>query len=124
MRRSPSLLIRALALAALLPAGGCLVLSGAETVESGVRVSPSTLSQVEPGVTTEAWLLAALGEPTSRCAVEGSDRVEVPRYEYQKRRSSGGTVFLLLAGARKAVTRSVAYFEVTQGIVSRCWLEG
>ena len=117
--------IAPLAAAALccLAAGGCLVVSGTSAHESGVRVSAATLDQIEPGKTTEAWLLATLGEPTSRTKVDCKDSVEILRYEHSTRKSSGGAVFLIFAGGSEHSSRSVAYFEVTDGIVTRAWTE-
>ena len=88
-----------------------------------MRVSAATLSQVEPGKTTEAWLLATLGEPTSRTKVECKDNVEILRYEHSVHKSSGGAVLLIFAGGSDHKSRSVAYFEVTDGIVTRAWTE-
>ncbi len=56
--------------AVCLAAGGCLIVTGNTRHETGVRISDSTISQVEPGKTTEAWLLATLGEPTARTRID------------------------------------------------------
>jgi len=62
----------ALALLAL-TLGGCLVASSSSSYETGRQVTSSTLAKIELGVTTENWLIGALGEPTSRQVVaEGS----------------------------------------------------
>jgi hypothetical protein len=106
-----------------LAAGGCLIVTGNTHHETGVRVSDSTLSQVEPGKTTEAWLLATLGEPTARTRIECDRKVEILRYEHSTHKSSGGAVFLIFAGGSDRSDRSVAYFEVTDGIVTRAWRE-
>ncbi len=72
--------------AVCLAAGGCLIVTGNTRHETGVRVSDSTLSQVEPGKTTEAWLLASLGEPTARTRIDCDKKVEILRYEHSTRR--------------------------------------
>src|SRR5262245_42405931 len=51
-------------------AAGCLVTSRSSINESGARVSQVTLDQIRPGQTTEAWVLATAGEPTSRRVVD------------------------------------------------------
>ena len=100
---------------------GCLVSHRKSVDEAGVQVSPATLAQVEPGHTTEAWLLATLGEPTSRRTVD--DRVSILRYNYTRETSSRGRVFLLFSGRSKSQESSTTFFEVTDGIVTRHWTE-
>lgn len=102
--------------------GGCLIASSTSMHESGRRVSASTLSQIEADVTTDAWLLAALGEPTARMKIEGGEG-EILRYDYQRRRESSGAVFLLFAGSSSETIESSTYFEVKDGIVVRFWSE-
>src|SRR5689334_6269822 len=88
--------VAALAAAVMLTAGGCLVVKGNNTEESGVRVSQPTLDQIKPGETTEAWLVAALGEPSSRRSVD--DHTQILRYDHTITNEKGGAVFLLFAG--------------------------
>lgn len=103
--------------------GGCLVTSAEREEESGVAVSGSTLEQVAPGETTEAWLLATLGEPTSRQPVAGKDGVEILRYDHCQTKASSGTVLFLFGGSSASSTTQRTYFEVTNGVVTRHWRE-
>ena len=109
--------------ALLFAAPGCLVTSGNSVQESGVRVSSNTLAQVEIGRTTEAWLVAALGEPDARTAVAGEEGVHILRYNHTVSRSGHGTLFLVFAGHHDRSETSSAYFEVTDGIITRYWTE-
>jgi hypothetical protein len=102
-------------------AGGCLVMKGTQVQESGVRVSNATLNQVKPGETTEAWLRAALGEPTSTREVD--ERTRILRYDHRTVKESGGAVFLLFAGGESIEKTSSVIFEVQDGIVTRYWTE-
>lgn len=110
------------ALAGCLTLSGCLVMGGSSIDESGVKVTESTLDQVEVGTTTRDWLLGALGEPTSRNVVD--ENTEVLRYAWSRTKSKGGAVFLIYAGGSETVEKTTAYFEVTDGIVTRFWTEG
>jgi outer membrane protein assembly factor BamE (lipoprotein component of BamABCDE complex) len=103
--------------------GGCLVMSGTSVEQHGVRVTRSTLDQVEIGTTSEAWVVATLGEPTERTTVEGQEHVSVLRYDFVESRSEGGTVFLIFAGGKDVTTTTRTFFEVTGGVVSRYWTE-
>jgi hypothetical protein len=102
-------------------ASGCLLTSSNTTDESGVRVGAGTLRQVEVGRTTEDWLLATLGPPTSRNKVRGE--LEILGYDHQVVKKSNGSVFLLFAGSSKKVEKSSTYFELSDGVVTRYWTE-
>lgn len=107
----------------IIVASGCLIVSGKTVHESGVKISDSTLRQIRIGETTEAWILAALGEPTARTEVEDGDGLVMLRYDHCITRAEGGAVFLIFAGGSETSTRSSTYFEVRDGIVSRVWSE-
>jgi hypothetical protein len=111
----------ALAFVFLFAAGGCLVTSGSKTTQSGASVSEVTLDQIRPGQTTEAWLVAAAGQPSSRAKVD--DHTEILRYDHVETRSSGGTVFLLFAGGSTRQKTTSVRFEVTDGVIQRYWTE-
>lgn len=110
-----------LAAAFLFAAAGCLVTSSSKMEESGTKVSEVTLNQIRPGETTEAWLLAAVGEPTSRR--DAGEGTSILRYEHVTTTSKGGTVFLLFAGGSKKEKSSSVIFEVKDGVVQRYWTE-
>jgi hypothetical protein len=113
-----------IALAAFaLTAGGCLITADTSVHESGTAVGQSTLRQIEPGVTTEAWVLATLGDPTERTVVEGQENTAVLRYDHTVRKYSDGTVFLLFSGESDTKRTRRTFFEITDGVVSRYWTE-
>jgi hypothetical protein len=105
----------------LLP--GCLITSGNSTEEYGTRITGQTLSQIEPGVTTEAWLKATLGDPHACTPVEDDPGTKIYRYDHTVEKSSGGTVFLLFAGASSSEKTTSMYFETSEGLVTRYWRE-
>ena len=61
-----TLLTAAAASTLVVAASGCLVVSGKSVDERGTLITQNTLHQIEPGVTTESWLIATLGEPENR----------------------------------------------------------
>jgi hypothetical protein len=121
MIKQSATVVSALALAVL--AGGCLVTSGKNMNESGMKVSSSTLRQVELGETTGAWLFATLGEPTECTKVEGDPCVEIYRYDHITTSRSSGTIFLLFATGSKKQVSERTYFELTDGVVTKYWKE-
>jgi hypothetical protein len=102
-------------------ASGCLVSKGSTVRASGTKVSQPTLSQIEPGKTTESWLLAVAGEPSSRRKID--DHTSILRYEHSTTVRKGGSVFLLFRGHEEKTEKSAAVFEVTDGIITRYWTE-
>jgi hypothetical protein len=121
----PQRLLRDLTLALMLfSLTGCLIHSSSKVDESGKRVGDSTLRQVEPGKTSQEWLMATLGEPTSRCPVRGPGNMEILGYSHERTKRSSGSVFLLFGGSSTDIDRRTTYFETTDGIVTRYWTEG
>jgi hypothetical protein len=110
------LIVATLACGTLLFMGGCL---GSSRSESGVRIGNETLAQFKAGVTTEEWLLAVLGEPTSWAFVEGVEDTAVLRYSTGESAGGVGAIFSGTASKNTAVV----YFIVTNGVVTRFWAD-
>lgn len=87
--------------------------------DTGVRVGDETLKQFKAGSTTEGWVRAILGAPTSEAAVAGVENTRVLRY------ASGQEASGFLAALTGASTRNTAvtYFVVTDGVVTRYWAD-
>ena len=98
-------------------------MSGKSIDESGVRVSQTTMNQIEPGVTTESWLIATLGEPTERTVIESELPTHILRYDHVVTRKSGGTVLFIFAGGSEERAVNRAYFETINGVVTRQWTD-
>lgn len=104
-------------------ASGCLVMGGKSIDEYGTKVTSATLNQIKLGETSEAWLVATLGEPESRTTVETDPTVNVLRYEHVVCKADGATVFLIFAGGSEERKTTTTYFETRNGVVSRYWIE-
>ena len=107
----------------VLAAGGCLVVSAKDISESGVAVSSNTFDQIVPGQTTEAWVVATLGQPDDRTIVEGAEHTSILKYRHVVDREEDGAVFLIFAGSSRTKRQSTTYFEIVDGVVSRYWVE-
>jgi hypothetical protein len=107
----------------LFTATGCLVGTSNSVKETGTPVAANTLQQVELGKTSESWLLAAVGAPTSRCKVSSDPGVEILTYNHEVVKSSHGHVFLLFSGSDKHVDSHRTFFEITDGVVTKYWTE-
>jgi outer membrane protein assembly factor BamE (lipoprotein component of BamABCDE complex) len=118
---SPRLSALLLAALALLPfvAGGCLVTSDSSEHRSGNYVADSTFDQIRPGKTTEGWVDATLGKPTSVSHL--ADGTDIWKYSYTERRDSSGAVFLIFGGSSSSEKTHTAFVEIKDGIVRNAW---
>lgn len=96
---------------------GCI--ASAPVNETGIRIGDPTLDQFKAGVTTEAWLVAVLGKPTSWALVEGVEDTKVFRYATVERASGISAVL----GGGSGRNTSVTYFIISDGIVTRYWAD-
>ena len=117
--------VTGLLLATLAFNAGCFIIHTDKRVrESGVPVSSKTLNQVKPGETSEAWVLAALGEPSNRTVVEqGGSTTKILRYDHTTHKSDEGRVFLLFSGETDETRVRRTYFEIKDGVVTRYWTD-
>ena len=107
----------ALAILALLGLGGCV--SSAPPEQTGIRIGDETLKQFKAGVTTEDWLVAIVGQPTSQSPLHTIPNTKV--YRYSMGESAGGLGAIFSGQASK--NTAVVYFVITDGIVTRFWAD-
>jgi len=117
MRRIVVSLAGLTACAVLLP--GCLINSRTAERSSGTYISENTLGQIEPGVTSKAWVLGALGEPTKKTTLE--DGSELWKWEYSRTRESHGGVLFLINRSSSTESGGAAYVEMRGGVVTKAW---
>ncbi len=110
-----------LACLACLPLGGCLVQANSHTTVQGQEVGKQTLQQMEDGKTTKAWLVAALGNPSSETKVD--EHAQVLRYDWSQTKQDNLVIFGLLTSDNSTEICRSACFEVRDGIVQRHWQE-
>ena len=122
---TPTRILTGVALTAFVfAASGCLITTGSSINEYGTLVTQKTLDQIVLGATSEAWVIATLGEPTDVTTVDGDQNVRILTYEHTVERDSGGTVLFLIAAGSETKSTQRAYFEITDGVVTRHWIEG
>lgn len=113
--------ILGLALAGLMLAGtaGCLVSSDTRQTRSGNYVADTTFNHITPGNTTEGFVRATLGPPTSVTPLE--DGSQLWKYSYSERRESSGAVFLLFGGHDEKEQTHTAFVQLKHGVVTKAW---
>jgi len=111
--------LAALSLAALtvLPLSGCIHGKSYSSL-SGDYIGSGTYNRIKIGKTTEAWVLAALGEPTRRSNLDGG---QLWAYEYERTERSKGSVLLIIGGSSSEESSGGTYIEIKDGIVADAW---
>lgn len=120
MNRAPSRRLCAgvlAASAAVLP--GCLVSGSSKETMSGTYIGPATFEQIEPGRTTEKWVRAALGEPTSKADLD--DGSSLWKWTYRRDRASRGAVFLLFGSSSRRESSGATFVQLKDGVVVKAW---
>jgi outer membrane protein assembly factor BamE (lipoprotein component of BamABCDE complex) len=98
---------------------GCVVSSSSTETHTGTQVSDATFSQIKSGVTTNAWVQATLGAPTSKTNLDNGH--ELWRYDYTSRTVKRGAVIVLLASDHTTETTQTAFVEFKDGVVVNAW---
>jgi len=109
----------ALLAAGALAAPACVISAGSDTEISGQYISQRTLDRIEPGEDKE-YVLALLGEPSSRTTLD--DGVEIWKWRYLEKRRSRGHLIFVFDTDSKTETRHVSYVEFgPDGTVVKAW---
>jgi outer membrane protein assembly factor BamE (lipoprotein component of BamABCDE complex) len=103
----------------ILTSTGCLVTSNSEVKRSGNYIPDSTFDQIKPHETTEGWVRATLGKPTSIDKLD--DGAEIWKYTYVVRKESSGAVFLIFGGSSANEVEHTAYVQIKDGVVTKAW---
>lgn len=115
----PLILLAALAAGVVACGAGCLVSTHSHETRSGTYVPESTFAQIRPGKTTEDWVRATLGPPTSESVLRDNGRIL--KWSYSEHRESSGAVFLIFGGHSEKDTDHTAYVEIHDGVVTNAW---
>ena len=109
----------AVAAASLVLLPGCLVNTSSRTEYSGKFISAETIKQIEPGKSKEDFVLAVLGSPTTKTPL--TDGSEVWKWEYSRKKSSHGHVFLLVDADDYSDTKGATFIVMRDGVVEKTW---
>lgn len=112
------------ALAGMLSLSGCIVTAHSSEDESGVRISDSTLQQIEPGSTTKEWVRLVLGAPIRKDTFQPGDsdqEGEIWVYQWERTKSSSGSVIFLIHSSKRSHQSERYYVEFVGDVVNRVW---
>ncbi len=117
-RNASRLIVLALFVGLALPIAGCLVSARSSTEVTGNPVSETTLSQIEPGAKHD-FVLALLGEPTSKSQLE--DGSSLWKWAYREQKTSRGGIFLILSSTRTSEKTGTVFVHFEDETVKRSW---
>lgn len=98
---------------------GCLVSGDHHESTTGTQVSDATFNRIKPNVTSEDWIRATLGPPTTDSDLRDGGRVL--KYVYTERHESSGAVFLIFGGHDEKRIDHTAFIELHGGLVTNAW---
>ena len=98
---------------------GCLVTGSNKESGSGTKVADATFNQIKVKETTEEWVRATLGPPTSDTTMQSGGHIL--KYTYTEKKESSGAVFLIFGGHNEQTVEHNAFFEIKNGIVTKAW---
>jgi len=104
-----------------IPLTGCLITGDHHESTSGTQVSDATFNQIKPNSTTEDWIRATLGTPSTESILRDGGRIL--KYSYTEKRESSGAVFLIFGGHDEKRIDHTAFFEIHGGVVTKAWRE-
>ena len=103
-------------------ASGCAVVSSHhDSYVTGHSVSDETLARVEPGVSTEAWLVATLGEPTEAETVDA--HVRILKYASKRITKYDTELLFVFDTSSRSEKSQTVFFEMRDGVLTRYWQE-
>src|SRR4051812_9567887 len=114
MRRNVLILLCLLAVSST----GCLVMNNSEEKRTGKYISPATYDQIKPGATTQSWVQATVGDPTTKSKTSDS---EVWKYQYAETQEKGNAILFIFLGNNRKETTGATYIELKDGVVTNAW---
>ncbi|MFO0375909.1 MAG: outer membrane protein assembly factor BamE [bacterium] len=102
-----------------LPVGGCIVGGSSSTSITGTFVGRETLATIEPGTSTREYVLATLGEPTSKRTLSGGE--ELWRWDYRRVKMSSGYVLVVFGGSSREEVAATTFVHLQGDRVKRVW---
>lgn len=120
IQRATGLVYAFALLVVMVSATGCIS-SGSVSEYEGPSIGDRTLSQIEPTVTSQAWVLAVLGEPTERTTINDSTGpVEIWKWTRRRLVTTKGKTIVVSSTSKSEEIRTV-YVEFKDQIVTRAW---
>lgn len=97
---------------------GCIINTDSHSQYSGKYISQQTLDQVSPGKTKE-FVLAVLGEPSTKTPL--SDGTEIWKWRYRNTKRSSGSVLFVFNGDSTTETETATYVLFNADLVTETW---
>jgi len=96
----------------------CVIDTSSRSEHTGRQVGPQTLEQLQPGRTQE-FVLALLGDPTTRSSAGGG--TEVWKWEYTCREHHSGSLIFVIDSDKTTEVRRTTYALFEGGQIVKAW---
>lgn len=96
----------------------CVIDARSHVTTSGRHFSRETLDQIQPGCTQE-YVLALLGEPTTRASA--GDKSEVWKWQYKSREQRSGSLIFVFDADKTTETDGTTYVLFEDAKVVKVW---
>lgn len=108
-----------LAAALVLPfVSACVIDARSHVESSGRHFSRETLEEIQPGRNQE-FVLALLGEPTTRA--QAGEKSEVWKWQYKSREHRSGSLIFVFDADKTTETQGMTYVLFEDGKVAKVW---
>lgn len=96
----------------------CVIDTSSRSEHTGREIGPETLEQLQPGRTQE-FVLALLGDPTTRSSA--GDKTEVWKWEYTRREHRSGSLIFVIDSDNTSEIRRTTYALFEDGKLVKSW---
>ena len=112
---------RRIAALLLVAAAGCgpVVSSDSSYTRTGEYVGRSSYAQIRPGKSSDDFVAATLGEPTSKTTLD--DGSEIWQWTGTERKSGSGSVLFVYSGTNEKEIDTRTFVKVKDGVVTKKW---
>lgn len=97
---------------------GCIIDTSSHSERSGREIGRETIAEIQPGRTQE-FVLALIGEPTTRS--KAGERTEVWKWEFHSKERRNSSLIFVLDSDRTTEVRRTTYVLLEEGKVVRVW---
>jgi outer membrane protein assembly factor BamE (lipoprotein component of BamABCDE complex) len=108
------------ALCLCIGSSSCLIGTSSRTENTGKYVSQNTLAQIQPGK-DKAYVLALIGEPTTKSTIDGN--TEIWKWCYTEQKNSSGHVIFLVSSDKRIQTEHTTFVEFYGSSVVKAWTD-
>ena len=114
--------IGVLAVASILALNGCIIYNNdTRYAEKGKPISDRTLDEIQCGQTTQEWVIATFGAPSSRRPSQNG--TEILEYRFSQKKDESFVIVPFLIANYEGEVLHTLFIEIGDGVVKDYWKE-